>query len=132
MYHLHLIAAVAFSAGAALADPATEMRALGNCENCSLSSGDFTGHQLMGVDLSKASISDVSFANANMTIGVFDGANFSNVSFAGTNLRGATFVNASLSNVDFKGADLTGAVFEGAGADRNRSDCGATLQNTNA
>lgn len=101
-------------ASPALADPATEMRRLGNCADCVIEGGDFTGKPLMGIDLSKATVSGTDFSQSDMTIAVLDGARLEGVSFAGANLRGATFVGARLTGVDFAGANLTGAVFEGA------------------
>lgn len=98
----------------ATADIATEIRALGNCGECVLEGGDYSGTKLMGIDLSDARVSDVSFAGAKMDIAVLDNARLENVNFDGADLSGATFVNAHLSNVSFKGTDLMGAVFDGA------------------
>ena len=114
MHAVPLAAALLILAQAATADPATEMRMLGNCEGCTVRGGDYARSRLMGLDLSNAEISETSFAGASMSFAVLDGARLDGVSFEGTDLRGATFVNARLANVDFAGADLSGAVFEGA------------------
>ncbi|WP_208351901.1 pentapeptide repeat-containing protein [Pseudaestuariivita rosea] len=114
MYHFRLIAALLVMTQSATADPTAQMRPLGNCAGCVISSEDFSEYRLMGLDLTDADISDVSFSQAFMSIAVLNGARLEGVSFEGADLRGATFVNAQLSNVSFIGADLTGAIFEGA------------------
>jgi len=114
MYKVCLTVALLVAGAPCVADPATEMRSLGNCAECVIDGGDFADARMMGIDLSRSDLRGASFARARMSVAVLDGARLTDVSFAGAELRGATFVNARLSNVDFTGADLTGAVFEGA------------------
>jgi uncharacterized protein YjbI with pentapeptide repeats len=96
----------------------SEVRALGDCENCTFEDQDFLGKKLTGINLSNAALDNVVFDKSEMNISLFEGATLRNVSFVGTNLRGASFVGARLENVSFDGAILSGAVFEGAIMDR--------------
>jgi uncharacterized protein YjbI with pentapeptide repeats len=54
------------------------------------------------------SVTNHSYAGANLAGRDFSGYTFTNVDFKGANLQGARFTNASLTNVDFSGANLRG------------------------
>ena len=72
----------------------SEVRALGDCENCTFEDQDFSGKKLTGINLSNAALDNVVFDKSEMNISLFEGATLRNVSFVGTNLRGASFVGA--------------------------------------
>ncbi len=54
------------------------------------------------------SVTNHSYAGANLAGRDFSGYSFTNVDFSKANLQGARFANASLVNVDFSGANLRG------------------------
>lgn len=106
-------------------DLPAQIKPMGQCHDCAIATADMTERALMGVDLARATITDVRFDRAELTISIFNAARLERVSFADADLRGASFVGARLVDVNFAGADLRGAVFEGAVLER--TDLSAAL-----
>lgn len=65
------------------------------------------GGDLSGINMAKASIKDVTFANSDLSGADLDSAVFGNSNLAYTNLSGANLYNTDLSGVNLTGANLS-------------------------
>lgn len=93
-----------------------EMRAVLKSRDFSgrdLRSLDCRGHDLTGLQATKALLRDVDFRACPLAGATFDGANLSNGKLGGADLRRATFRDADLEGADFGGADLRDCDFRG-------------------
>lgn len=50
----------------------SELRALGDCENCAFEDQDFSGRKLIGINLSNAALDNVVFDNSELNISLFE------------------------------------------------------------
>lgn len=87
-----------------------ENPSIGKTERIDLSSADFAGASLIGVNLSGV---DLTYAN-------FKGANLSNATFADADLFHADFSYAILTGAEFSGGSLNQAVFAYASLERTK------------
>ena len=52
----------------------TDVRVLGNCEDCVFGGQDFSDRKLTGINFVSAQLSDISFDRTAMNIAIFEGA----------------------------------------------------------
>jgi len=91
-----------------------KFRAMGACQDCTITGRDLTGRSLFSIDMERASISDTTFQKATLFVANFQESSLTRVQFDRADLKGAEFNGATLRNVTFVDADLTGATFDGA------------------
>lgn len=101
-----------------------------DCQRSEIVGGDYAMRSFAGGNFSNALVRDVSFAQSDLVVSVFDGARLESVNFREANLVGASFSGATLKDVDLTGADLRGARFDGAAIDLQTLETADTCMTT--
>ncbi len=98
-----------------------------SCRAHAEKSGDFSGQDLLGLDLGEMDFTNAVFAGANLRAARFAGATLTGATLAKADLTGASLPKAVLKGADLTDAalsraDLSGAVLDGADLTRAKLD----------
>lgn len=85
-----------------------------NLRECHCYLSDFSGAQLVDVDMTGAMLDGVGLANNNLANINLSGANLNNANIQGSNLSGADLTSATLTHANLEGAILSKATIAGA------------------